>query len=40
MPVPIFPMAENLTYHMYGKWEEKHAHADVLVAYCGFQAQY
>ena len=25
---------------MYGEWWEKHAHADIFVAHCGFQAQY
>ena len=25
---------------MYGEWEEKHAHSDIFVAHCGFQAQY
>ena len=25
---------------MYGEWGEKHAHADIFVAHCGFQAQY
>ena len=35
-----FPMSENLTYEcMEYRWE-KHAHADIFVAHCGFQAQY
>ena len=25
---------------MYGEWGEKHAHADIFVAHCGFHAQY
>ena len=25
---------------MYGEWGEKHAHADIFVALCGFQEQY
>ena len=34
-------MAENLIgISMYGEWGEKHAHADIFVAHCGFQAQY
>ena len=35
-----FLMAENLAYQcMENGWEE-HAHADIFVAHCGFQAQY
>ena len=36
-----FPMAENLAYQcMENGRVEKHAHADIFVAHCGFQAQY
>ena len=35
-----FPMAENLANQCIGEWGEKHAHADICVAHCGFQAQY
>ena len=35
-----FPMAENLAYQCMENEGEKHAHADILVAHCGFQAQY
>ena len=35
-----FPMAENLAYQCMENREEKHAHADIFVAHCGFQAQY
>ena len=35
-----FPMAENLVYQCMENWGEKHAHADIIVAHCGFQAQY
>ena len=31
-----FPMAENLAYQCM----EKHAHADISVAHCGFKVQY
>ena len=36
-----FPMAENLAYQcMENGGGKKHAHADIFVAHCGFQAQY
>ena len=35
-----FPMAENLAYQCIGNGGEKHAHADIFVAHCVFQAQY
>ena len=35
-----FPMAENLAYQCMENGEEKHAHAYIFVAHCGFQAQY
>ena len=35
-----FPMAENLEYQCKENGGEKHAHADIFVAHCGFQAQY
>ena len=35
-----FPMAENLAYECMENEREKHAHADIFVAHCGFQAQY
>ena len=35
-----FPMAENLAYQFIENWGEKHAHVDIFVAHCGFQAQY
>ena len=35
-----FPMAEILAYQCMENWGEKHAHADIFVAHCGFQAQY
>ena len=35
-----FPMAENLAYQCMENGEEKHAHADIFVDHCGFQAQY
>ena len=35
-----FPMAENLAYQCMENGGEKHAHADIFVAHCGFQAQY
>ena len=31
-----FPMAENLAYQCMVNWGEKHAHADIFVAHCGF----
>ena len=34
-----FPMAENLAYQCMEYEGEKHAHADIFVAHCGFQAQ-
>ena len=35
-----FPMAENLAYQCKENEGEKHDHADIFVARCGFQAQY
>ena len=35
-----FPMAENLACQCMENGVEKHAHADISVAHCGFQAQY
>ena len=35
-----FPMPENLAYQCMEIAGEKHARADILVAHCGFQAQY
>ena len=35
-----FPMAENLAYQCMENGKEKHAHAHIFVAHCGFQAQY
>ena len=35
-----FPMAENLAYKCMENEGEKHAHADIFVAHCCFQAQY
>ena len=35
-----FSHGRELVISMYGEWEEKHAHADIFVAHCGFQAQY
>ena len=35
-----FPMAENLAYQCMENEGEKHAHADIFVPHCGFQAQY
>ena len=35
-----FPMAENLAYQFIQNGGEKHAHADIFVLHCGFQAQY
>ena len=35
-----FPMAKNLAYQCLENGVEKHAHVDIFVAHCGFQAQY
>ena len=35
-----FPMAENLAYQFMENGAERHAHVDIFVAHCGFQAQY
>ena len=35
-----FPMAENLAYQCMENGREKHAHNDIFVAHCGYQAQY
>ena len=35
-----FPMAENLVYQCMESGGEEHAHADIFVTLCGFQAQY
>ena len=35
-----FPIAENLAYPCMENGGEKHAQADIVVAHCGFQAQY
>ena len=35
-----FPMAVNLAYQYMENGGEKHAHADIFVDHCGFQAQY
>ena len=35
-----FPMEENLAYQCMENGGEKHAHADIFVAHCGFQAKY
>ena len=35
-----FPMAEKLAYQCMENRGEKHSHADIFVAHCGFQAQY
>ena len=35
-----FSMAENLAYQCFENGGEKHAHAFIFVAHCGFQAQY
>ena len=35
-----FPMAKKLTYQCMENGGEKHAHAYIFVAHCGFQAQY
>ena len=34
------PMAENLAYQCMENGRETHAHTDIFVAHCGFQAQY
>ena len=34
------PLAENLAYQCMENGVEKHAHADILVAHCCFQAHY
>ena len=34
-----YHMAENLAYQCMENVGEKHAHADIFVAHCGFQAQ-
>ena len=39
-PCDNFPMAENLAYQCMENGGEKYAHADILVANCGFQGQY
>ena len=33
-------MAENLAYQCMENGGEKHVHTDIIVAHCGFQAQY
>ena len=35
-----FSQGRELGVSMYGEWREKHAHADIFVAHCGFQSQY
>ena len=35
-----FPMAENLSYQCMENGREKHAHTDIFVDHCVFQAQY
>ena len=35
-----FPMAEILAYQCMENGGGKHAHVDIFVAHCGFQAQY
>ena len=35
-----FSHGRELGISMYGEWWEKHAHSDIFVAHCGFQAQY
>ena len=35
-----FPMAENLAYLCIENGGEKDAHVEIIVAHCGFQAQY
>ena len=37
---PNFPMAEILAYQCMENGGEKHAHSDIFVAHCGFEAQY
>ena len=40
MPVPIFPWQRTWNINVWRMGVEKHAHADIFVAHCGFQAQY
>ena len=40
MPVPIFPWHSTWHINVWRMGGEKHAHADIFVAHCGFQAQY
>ena len=35
-----FSHGRELGISMYGEWGKKHAHADIFVAHCSFQAQY
>ena len=35
-----FPMTENLAYLCMENGSEKHTHADIFVAHCGFLAQF
>ena len=35
-----FSHGRELGISMYGEWGERHAHSDIFVAHCGFQAQY
>ena len=35
-----FPMADNMAYQCMENGGEKHAHADIFVAHCGYQAKY
>ena len=35
-----FRMAENLAYQCMENEGQKHAHADIFAAHCGFEAQY
>ena len=35
-----YHMAENLAYQCMENRGEKHTHADIFVAHCGYQAQY
>ena len=35
-----FSHGKELVISMYEEWWEKHAHADIFVAHCGFQVQY
>ena len=35
-----FPMADNLAYQCMENEGEKHAHADIFVAHCGFLVQF